>query len=208
MYWKEGWRQERHEFSVKISHPYNLSILLEVQTGGKNMIFLLYNKFKQRGIDALGLGDMGDIFQVESFHREHKVDMWLIHEQDQVESFRVDARKLTEVRVSCPRSAWAGSWGTVSWPESKIRFRFYWKKWRCQEKNDASHYGWEGSLLAIHVDVPFCTVELHKKPAAVAGAVNLELELLSLVSVWVSPLWEETQMIYFIMSAVQKSYQI
>ena len=120
MYWKEGWRQERHEFSVKISHPYNLSILLEVQTGGKNMIFLLYNKFKQRGIDALGLGDMGDIFQVESFHREHKVDMWLIHEQDQVESFRVDARKLTEVLVSCPRSAWAGSWGTVSWPESKI----------------------------------------------------------------------------------------
>ena len=52
---------------------------------------------------------MGDIFQVEGFHREHEVDMWLIHQQDQVESFRVDASKLAGVRASCPRSAWAGS---------------------------------------------------------------------------------------------------
>ena len=64
----------------------------------------------QRVIDSLvGLGDMGDIFQVEGFHREDEVNMRLVHEQDQVESFRVDSRQIAKVRVSCPRSAWAGS---------------------------------------------------------------------------------------------------
>ena len=52
---------------------------------------------------------MGDIFQVEGFHRERQVDMWFIHQQDEVESFRVDARQVAEVLVSRPRSAGAGS---------------------------------------------------------------------------------------------------
>ena len=56
------------------------------------------------------------------------------------------------------------------------------------EKNDGSRYGWKGSLLAVHVDVPLGTVELHVKTAAVARAVNLELELLPLVSVGMTPL--------------------
>ena len=64
----------------------------------------MYNIFKE-----VRLSDMGDIFQVEGFHREHEVDMRLVHKQDQVESFRVDSRQIAEVRVSCPRSARAGS---------------------------------------------------------------------------------------------------
>ena len=82
-----------------------LSILVAIQIGSTK-----YDKFNE-GLTLLecSLGDMGDIFQVEGFHREHEVDMWLIHQQDQVESFRVDASKLAGVRASCPRSAWAGS---------------------------------------------------------------------------------------------------
>ena len=57
-----------------------------------------------------------------------------------------------------------------------------------QEKNDISRYGWEGSLSAVHVDVPFSTVQLHVETAAVARTVNLELELLTLVSVGMEPL--------------------
>ena len=159
---------------------------------------MLYNEFKEwlALIIRVGLSDMGDIFQVEGFHREDEVNMRLVHEQDQVESFRVDSRQIAKVRVSCPRSAWAGSWGTVSRPKSEMRFDICSKGVAFQEKNDISRYGWEGSLSAVHVDVPFSTVQLHVETAAVARTVNLELELLTLVSVGMEPLWEENKFEY------------
>ena len=51
--------------------------------------------------------------------------------------------------------------------------------------------GREGPLLAVHVHIAIVAVDFHVKSATVARAVDLELELVPLVSVRVSPLWVE-----------------
>ena len=88
----------------------DLSILVVIQMVSTEFnIYAVQQVNKGLTLFKCGLGNMGDIFQVKSFHREHEVNMWFIHQQDQVESFRVDARQVAEVLVSRPRSARAGS---------------------------------------------------------------------------------------------------
>ena len=48
--------------------------------------------------------------------------------------------------------------------------------------------GREGPLLAVHVHIAIVAVDFHVKSATVARAVDLELELVPLVSVWMTPL--------------------
>ena len=56
--------------------------------------------------------------------------------------------------------------------------------------------GREGPLLAIHVHIAIVAVDFHIKASTVAGAVDLELELVPLVPVRVYPLWVEDGVIF------------
>ena len=56
--------------------------------------------------------------------------------------------------------------------------------------------GREGPLLAVHVHIAIMAVDFHIKASTVAGAVDLELELVALVPVRVYPLWVEDGVIF------------
>ena len=56
--------------------------------------------------------------------------------------------------------------------------------------------GREGPLLAVHVHIAIVAVDFHIKASTVARAVDLELELVALVSVRVYPLWVEDGVIF------------
>ena len=65
--------------------------------------------------------------------------------------------------------------------------------------------GREGPLLAVHVHIAIMAVDFHIKASTVAGAVDLELELIALVSVRVYPLWVEDRIIFF--AICQRKYK-
>ena len=56
--------------------------------------------------------------------------------------------------------------------------------------------GREGPLLAVHVHIAIVAVDFHIKASTVAGAVDLELELVALVPVRVNPLCVEDGVIF------------